>query len=143
MKKIIKLFFQYLKWKFYAPFKINDFPCYESTHSQFGEDAFISKIFSKNSGFYIDIGAHHPVFMSNTYHFYKKGWSGINIDAHRGSMDLFKWMRPRDVNLECLVVGDEDHDKEQTFYSFKASSLNSTGLEIANQLQMNWEKKKS
>ncbi len=40
------------------------------------------RIFEKlRTGFYVDVGAHHPMLYSNTYYFYKQGWSGINIDA--------------------------------------------------------------
>ena len=42
--------------------------------SQEGEDIILNNILNdKKSGFYIDIGAHHPVRFSNTYLFYLKG----------------------------------------------------------------------
>jgi len=38
----------------------------------------LRRIFERQStGFYVDVGAHHPKRFSNTYFFYKKGWSGI------------------------------------------------------------------
>jgi FkbM family methyltransferase len=123
--------YQFLKWKVYAPWKTNRHPSYSTTHGQFGEDAFLSKIFPQEKGYYVDIGAHHPVFISNTYHFYKKGWRGINIDATPGIMDIFKAIRPGDVNLEHLVTDDQDHGKKYDFYTFDASSLNSTQLDIS------------
>jgi hypothetical protein len=47
----------------------------------------LSRLFGpRKSGFFIDIGAHHPFRYSNTYMFYKKGWRGINIDATPGSI---------------------------------------------------------
>ncbi|TDG12755.1 FkbM family methyltransferase [Seongchinamella unica] len=49
------------------------------------------------------MGAHHPKRFSNTYLFYKKGWSGINIDAMPGSMELFNRFRIRDINLELAI----------------------------------------
>lgn len=60
-----------------------------------------SKSFRKKKiGFYVDVGAHHPMRFSNTYFFYRMGWSGINIDAMPGSMKEFKKYRRRDINLE-------------------------------------------
>jgi len=68
-------------------------------YSQDGEDIILKEFFSgKEKGFYVDIGAHHPLRLSNTYLFYKKGWSGINIDAMPGSMKIFNKKRRRDIN---------------------------------------------
>jgi hypothetical protein len=54
----------------------------KKSYSQEGEDMILNRIFEfRNSGFYIDVGAHHPMRFSNTYFFYRKGWRGINIDA--------------------------------------------------------------
>jgi FkbM family methyltransferase len=54
-------------------------------------------------GFYVDVGAYDPIQLSNTYHFYKKGWRGINIDATPGLMKRFNDIRPNDINIECAV----------------------------------------
>ena len=46
--------------------------------SQNGEDLILNRLFeNKTNGFFVDIGAHHPVRFSNTYLFYLNGWSGI------------------------------------------------------------------
>lgn len=74
------------------------------SYSQEGEDLILENVFAgKRNGFYVDIGAHHPKRFSNTYNFYKRGWSGINVDAMPGSMRLFEKLRPRDINLELAV----------------------------------------
>jgi len=74
--------------------------------SQDGEDVvLLSHIGEKADGFYVDIGAFHPTKYSNTYLFYQKGWSGINVDARPGSMDEFRRLRPRDCNIESAVSG--------------------------------------
>jgi FkbM family methyltransferase len=76
--------------------------------SQEGEDCVISRFFDGTpSGFYVDVGAHHPIRFSNTFALYLRGWHGVNIDAQPGSMKRFRRLRPRDVNLE-LAVGSED-----------------------------------
>lgn len=70
------------------------------SYSQEGEDMILRRIFgSQTSGFYIDVGAHHPKRFSNTYFFYKKGWAGINIDAMPGSMKAFQKVRYRDIEI--------------------------------------------
>jgi len=74
------------------------------SHSQFGEDMLLRSLTrDRPFGFYVDVGAHHPFYYSNTFHFYSKGWRGINIDAVPGSMKPFLQLRPRDVNLEACV----------------------------------------
>ena len=46
--------------------------------SQEGEDLILKRLFDhlkpNDKGFYIDIGAHHPVRFSNTYLFYRKNF---------------------------------------------------------------------
>ena len=91
-------------------------------YSQNGEDLILNRLFeNKEKGFFIDVGAHHPIRFSNTYLFYKKGWSGINIDAMPGSMTKFNKIRPKDINIECGVGLKND---QQTFYQFNETALN-------------------
>ena len=83
---------------------------YERSYSQEGEDRILLMPFENcKDGFYV---AHHPTRYSNTYLFYRMGWSGINIDAAPGSMNLFKKKRPRDINLEVAI---SDREEELTF----------------------------
>ncbi len=72
-----------------------------------GEDRIVRSLFweKRDTGFYVDVGAHHPFRFSNTYLFYTQGWRGINIDATPGSMRAFKKHRPRDINLEIGIGG--------------------------------------
>lgn len=78
------------------------------SYSQEGEDLILARYFEgRGPGFFVDVGAHHPVRFSNTYRFYLKGWRGINVDAMPGSMEAFREKRPEDVNIECGVAGDE------------------------------------
>jgi FkbM family methyltransferase len=92
------------RFRLWAPWRIDRHNSYYLSHSMFGEDMVLRHLTDNaRSGFYVDIGAHHPVFASNTYHFYRRGWRGINVDALPGSMDAFRILRPRDINLEtCL-----------------------------------------
>jgi FkbM family methyltransferase len=73
-------------------------------YSQTGEDAILAHLlFGHDSGFYVDVGAFHPVKFSNTYYFYQRGWMGINIEPTPGQIGLFKKLRPRDINLALAV----------------------------------------
>jgi FkbM family methyltransferase len=99
------------------------------SYAQEGEDMVLSRFFgSKNNGFYVDVGAHHPQRFSNTYTFYKRGWKGINIDAMPGSMELFEKLRPRDTNLELGVSSTEE---SATYYIFNEPALNTFSEEEA------------
>ena len=94
-----------------------------------GEDLLIERALGhKNNGFFVDVGAYHPVKYSNTYRFYLKGWKGINIDAMPGSMDLFKKKRPKDINLEIPVA---DVSAILTYYIFNEQALNTFSEEEA------------
>jgi len=83
----------------------NTVPVGRLSYSQEGEDLLLARIFDpvKKDGFYVDVGAHHPVRYSNTYYFYRRGWRGINIDPIPGTVKLFKRMRPRDIAVECGI----------------------------------------
>ena len=55
-------------------FPVHYFKPYTS-YSQEGEDMILKSFFENKKhyrGFYVDVGAHHPVRYSNTYFFYKK-----------------------------------------------------------------------
>ena len=103
---------------------------YEKSWSQEGEDLILSRYFEnkKTTGFYVDVGAHHPLRFSNTYKFYKRGWHGINIDAMPGSMDLFNRLRPRDTNLEKAV---SDSKQVLTYYVFNEPALNGFSKDLS------------
>jgi len=100
------------------------------SYSQEGEDMILQNIFyTCDKGFYVDVGAHHPKRFSNTYHFYKRGWRGINIDARPGSMEDFKRVRPRDINIEAAIAGER---KELIYYMFDEPALNTFDKELSN-----------
>ncbi|MBW7840186.1 MAG: FkbM family methyltransferase [Chitinophagaceae bacterium] len=101
-------------------------------HSQMGEDLILLNLLqSVNTGFYVDVGAFHPIELSNTYLFYKRGWKGINIDATPGTMKMFNILRPDDINLE---IGISDKESRMPFYLFEMRALNTfseKGVEYA------------
>jgi Methyltransferase FkbM domain len=100
-----------------------------SSWSQEGEDLILARVFGdRREGFYVDVGAHHPKRFSNTYFFYRRGWSGINIDAMPGSMCAFNRVRPRDKNIE-LGIGIQ-HGKLD-YYLFNEPALNGFAKELS------------
>ncbi len=97
--------------------------------SQEGEDLILHCILGeKRQGFYVDVGAHHPRRFSNTYLFYRRGWSGINIDAMPGSMRAFDRARRRDINLE---VGIAEEEGWIDYYVFNEPALNGFSRELS------------
>ena len=99
------------------------------SYSQEGEDLILRRLFEhKADGFYVDVGAHHPMRFSNTYLLYRKGWHGINIDAMPGSMKAFERVRKRDINLEIPV---SDKRETLTYYMFNEPALNGFSSELA------------
>ena len=80
--------------------------------TQFGEDEYILDLFEKNfKGKFLDIGCYHPTRHNNTFLMYKNGWSGINIDLNPLAIELFNFMRPRDININVGISDSEDEKK--------------------------------
>ncbi len=77
----------------------------------------------KKKGFYIDIGCYHPLKYSQTYKLHKLGWSGINLDISKESVDLFKRFRPKDKNLNIGISNKAG--SENFYFSKKISTINS------------------
>ena len=70
-------------------------------------------------GFYVDVGCFHPKKLNNTYHLYREGWRGVNIDIDKTKIEAFRIVRPEDVNIACAVsnqVGEVEYWK-QSFWS--------------------------
>ncbi len=99
------------------------------SYSQEGEDMILRRIFENQPiGFFVDVGAHHPCRFSNTYFFYKRGWSGINIEPNPEAINAFQLTRPRDINLQ---LGVSDSPGQLTYYQFDEPALNTFDYEIA------------
>lgn len=99
------------------------------SHSQEGEDLALLRYFRKREGgFYVDVGAHHPTRFSNTWAFYQRGWSGINIDPLPGTAAGFARLRPRDITLE---TGVSDTPGELTYHRFHEPAYNTFAPDAA------------
>ena len=108
----------YLRNKFLGDPKNRPQICY----GQDGEDLILDRLLDgQKSGFFVDVGAHHPVRFSNTYLFYRRGWRGINIDAQPQSMNAFRRLRERDINIE---VGVGSRAGWERYFRFNEPALN-------------------
>lgn len=77
------------------------------SYAQNAEDVVLARGFAGlNDGFYVDVGAGHPVYDSVTKRFYDQGWSGINVEPLPDECELLRRERPRDINLE-MALSDE------------------------------------
>ena len=99
----------------------------KKTYSEWGEDLFIVKYFKNlNKGFYVDIGAYHPFFLSNTQLLFKKNWEGINIDINPTSIEIFNDARPNDYNVNTAV--SNRNKKYINYYTKNIINLLSTTI---------------
>jgi hypothetical protein len=92
------------------------------SYSQAYEDRFALELLGPlRTGFYVDIGCHDPVRLSNTYLLYRMGWSGLVVDAAPDHASRFAAIRPNDSFLQ-VGVGAETIGP-QSFYVHAASAL--------------------
>lgn len=101
------------------------------SYSQEGEDMVLRRIFEgQRSGFFVDVGAHHPTRFSNTFFFYSLGWRGINIEPNPVGFALLQAQRPADTNVQC---GISDAPGTLDYYMFSEPALNTFDAETAEQ----------
>lgn len=96
----------------------------KTSYSQCGEDLIVRFVFDFlkiPSPTYVDIGAHHPHYLSNTYLFYQQGSTGINIEPDPILFQAFSKQRKRDTNLN---IGISDAEGELPFYVMSVPTLN-------------------
>lgn len=87
----------------------------KSSYSQHQEDVFLYESLKKydlSKGIYIDVGANHPISISNSILFYKKGYHGVIVEPNTELANLFRTFRSRDIvaNVGC--------GKEASFLEF-------------------------
>lgn len=81
-----------------------------------------------SNGFYIDLGAQHPVVDSVSRWFYEQGWRGVQVEPVPFYADLLRRDRPDDDVIEA-VVSDERGD--HIVYVFPDTGLSTMSVEIA------------
>lgn len=77
------------------------------SYAQNLEDYHLALAFAgQEKGFYIDVGAGHPVADNVSFAFYLAGWSGIVVEPQDSLCGLYRHVRPRDAAV-CALVGRE------------------------------------
>ena len=95
-----------------------------------GVDLLINYLFKeKKKGFYVDVGAQHPISNNNTYLLFKKGWNGINIDIDYENISLFNLVRKNDLNI-CTALSSENTELDLYYYHNK-SPINTVEKKVA------------
>ena len=102
----------------------------KKSYSMDNEDIAVLNYFkNKRNGFYVDVGCYHPIHRNNTYLLHKQNWNGINIDTSEFSIDLFNFIRPKDLNYNCAISNKNEIIK--LFYQKKLSQLSTTEINQA------------
>lgn len=94
------------------------------SYAQCGEDLIADYILAAldiNRVSYLDIGAHHSRYLSNTYLFYKQGGSGVCVEPDPNLLRGFKHARPRDI---CLPAGIGDVPGTANLFLMTTPTLN-------------------
>ncbi len=97
---------------------------YKKSYAQCGEDLILRYVFDVlkvHKPTYLDIGAHHPTFLSNTYLFYLGGSSGVCIEPDPVLWARINRKRRRDNNLNVGVAATKG---KMTLYVFSSRTMN-------------------
>src|SRR5581483_4987355 len=84
------------------------------SYAQRYEDMHLLRAFGDQAnGFYIDVGAGHPVYDNVSLAFYLRGWGGITVEPNPWLAQLSEAVRPRDTRIAALVG---EQPGEATYY---------------------------
>ena len=100
LPKVIFNFFGYL----------NGFRYFKISYSQNGEDLIIRKYLKYKkikNGKYLDIGAFHPRWVSNTHLLHRRGYSGVVVDLEEDKLKWFRFSRGNKVKTFCGAVSNK------------------------------------
>ncbi len=108
----------------------------KKNYSQFGEDIAILSHFKNlkiSKGSYLDIGAFHPIWISNTYLLYKNEWNGVVVDLDFEKLKLFKLFRKYDLTINKAVVSSNFKNNKINYYKFNRffSEINTVDKKFA------------
>jgi FkbM family methyltransferase len=101
------------------------------TYGHTGEDRLLKELLNPpifKRGFYIELGANHPTFISNTFAFYRRGWRGICVDANAAHIRSFALLRPRDIAVHAVL---DTQKGERIFYRFQNDVLSTLDASAA------------
>ena len=82
----------------------------DMSYAQNLEDYYLAEAFAgQPSGFYVDVGAGHPVADNVSCWFYLQGWSGLVVEPQQDLAALYQYVRPRD-RVAPVVLGRTSGD---------------------------------
>lgn len=99
------------------------------SYAQNFEDVILWRIFKDvRNGFYIDVGAQHPIIDSVSYLFYENGWRGVHIEPISEYANLLRSFRPDEDVLQMAVSSKSEAIE---FFEFDGTGLSTGKKEIA------------
>jgi FkbM family methyltransferase len=125
--------------------------CPRPTFSLHGEDVIALAILERSGrlpaeGVYVDVGAFHPTFASNTAVLAQRGWRGICIEPNPVMAERLRAARPGDLVLEVAVGSSRREGHLNFFYEWASSNTldddfakfisDTQGVEISQQIRV-------
>ena len=104
--------------------------------SQAGEDMMVHYILNDRQvrAFrYLDVGAHHPVLINNTYFFYRRGHRGVLVEPNPARCRELRASRPLDATLEAGI--GTGGSGEADYYVMSHDAWNSFSKEEADRAE--------
>jgi FkbM family methyltransferase len=75
--------------------------------SSHGEDLLLHRMFElPDEGFYVDVGAFHPIRASNTFRLHLMGWKGVAVEPNLDFARRFARLRPGCTLVTCGIGRD-------------------------------------
>ena len=104
-----------------------------TSYAQLGEDVIIASLLKwmkVSTPRYLDIGAHSPTFLSNTYMLYRQGGSGVCVEPNPDLCAKFRSVRPRDTVVQAGITA-EPAAGSATYYLMSARPLSTFSADEA------------
>ena len=100
-----------------------------TSYAQNFEDVMLWRVLGHiPNGFYIDVGAQHPVIDSVSKAFYEHGWRGVHVEATAFYATLVRADRPDEIVLQVAL---SDKPGSLTFYEIPDTGLSTGDAAIA------------
>lgn len=99
------------------------------SYAQNFEDVILSRALSHiREGFYVDIGANHPVEDSVSLAFYERGWRGVHVEPSSDFASQLRLARLDEVVIQAAIGATPGKIE---FFEFNQSGLSTASPEVA------------
>jgi len=96
----------------------------EKSFSQFGEDLLVWKYFSnKRDGFFVEVGANEPEYLSQTFLLERNGWRGILVEPQSTCCEQLRRIRPEAHIFQAACGAPEQKGKALLQLNHQGSKL--------------------